>query len=80
MMGIFFAHHLKLPKINKCKMDEKRQLQLLKLYQEIELENLKTLLKFEKNASRIDFYLDKILETQKNQSEIQKAIEDYEKY
>ena len=79
-MGIFFAHHLKLPKINKCKMDEKRQLQLLKLYQEIELENLKTLLKFEKNASRIDFYLDKILETQKNQSEIQKAIEDYEKY
>ncbi len=60
-------------------MDEKRQLELLKLYQEIELENLKIILRFEKNPTRIDFYLDKMLEAQKKKLEIQKAIEDYEK-
>lgn len=58
---------------------EKRQLELLKLYQEIALNNLKILLKFEKNLTRTDFYLDKMLETQEKISEIKKAIEDYEK-
>lgn len=40
---------------------EKRQLELLKFYQEVEINNLKTLLKIETalgNQDKIDYYLD----------------------